>query len=137
MKMSTKTFCPAVVASVEEDSIAVKLEPLPDTPPGVEQYLTFFFPPGEPHRYSVGDNLTVVMTLSLGRKAFTPVYFLPLVVLVGSLLLLVTAGVEKGVAGVSSLGILALYYFILYIFRRKLKKATHYDVEGVVAAQQT
>jgi hypothetical protein len=94
---------------------------------GIREHLIIIFsedPASEDrqHRYVEGDKITVVETITLVRipKSLTPVYLLPVAVLVGSLLLLVLAGVNQGIAGLASLGILALYYLVLYRFRHKL-----------------
>lgn len=84
-----------------------------------------------PRRYVKGEKVTVVETQSRDKKPFTLIYLIPLAALVGSLLLLVSLGVAQGIAGATSLGILGLYYLVLYkFFRRKLhrKTRTHYSL---------
>ncbi|MDR3188974.1 MAG: SoxR reducing system RseC family protein, partial [Prevotellaceae bacterium] len=138
MKTTKKILREAVVEYVEEDGFIVGLKPTPDTWPGRKDHLIFVSSKsegegegeGEPHSHSVGDVITVVETQSLEKKSFSLVYLIPLVALVGSLLLQVSAGVAQGTAGASSLGILALYYPVLYVFRHKLYRATGYSIKN-------
>jgi sigma-E factor negative regulatory protein RseC len=81
--------------------------------------------------FEVGEQVNVVMRQSLGRKAVMLAYVMPLVVLVASLLLLFSAGVPEGTAGLLSLCILAVFYVALYLFRNKLDKEFSFDIEKI------
>ncbi|MDR2814118.1 MAG: SoxR reducing system RseC family protein [Prevotellaceae bacterium] len=119
----------AVVESVDEDGITVSLKSSPRSASAHGHSHLIYLSPDDLHCYSAGDNVTVVETQLPGQKAFTLVYLTPVAVLVGSLLLLLAAGLPKGAAGISSLGVLALYYLALYVFRRKLDKVSCFSVE--------
>jgi len=77
----------------------------------------------------VGEEVNVVMRQSLGRKAVMLAYVLPLVALVASLLILFSVGLPEGVAGLLSLGILAVFYSVLHLFRSKLDKEFNFNIE--------
>jgi len=81
--------------------------------------------------FEVGEQVNVVMKQSLGSKAVTLSYVMPLLVLVVSLLVLVSAGVPDGTAGLLSLCILAAFYAVLYLFRSKLDKEFSFDIEKI------
>ncbi len=83
----------------------------------------------ELQQFEVGEPVNVVMKQSLGRRAVMLAYILPLIVLVASLLILFSAGLPEGAAGLLSLGILALYYLALYLFRNKLDKEFNFELE--------
>jgi sigma-E factor negative regulatory protein RseC len=81
--------------------------------------------------FEVGETVNVVMNQSLGQKAVVLAYVLPLVVLVASLLALTSAGVSAGAAGLLSLGTLAVFYIVLYLFRSRLDKEFNFDIEKI------
>jgi sigma-E factor negative regulatory protein RseC len=83
--------------------------------------------------FSVGEAVNVVMRQSLGTKAVMLAYVLPLAALLASLLLLFSLGLPEGAAGLLSLGILALYYLALYLFRSKLNREFSFDIEKLPA----
>ena len=70
--------------------------------------------------YSVGDQVTVSVSRRMGFKAVFLAYVIPFVLLLVSLLVLVGQGVGEGASGLISLGILALYYMVLYLFRDRI-----------------
>jgi hypothetical protein len=123
----------------EGEGIIVGWNNAPDSKPdGIRNHLIVIFPKNPPaddrQRYAEGDKITVVKTITLERKSLTPIYLLPMT-LVGSLLLLLAAGATKGVAGVATLGILALYGLGLLLFRHKLYRETSYRYHLVDAPQ--
>lgn len=71
--------------------------------------------------HSVGDEVEVVLKASMGHKAVWIAYVVPLFVLVGALLGLVSAGVGEVVAGLSAIGAVAVYYGIVYLLRDTLR----------------
>ena len=72
--------------------------------------------------YSVGDSVQVGAKQSLGVVAVLLCYVVPLVVLVAALAVAVATGFSEGVAALISLGSIALYYAILYLFRGRISK---------------
>ncbi|MDR0712256.1 MAG: SoxR reducing system RseC family protein [Prevotellaceae bacterium] len=124
-----KIVYPATVERVEEEGIVVRLKLPPDDTEAWKANRLILLPPDLCRQYSEGEAVKVTKKESFGQKAFTPVYLLPVVALVGSLSLLILAGAPQGVAGLSSLGILALYYLALYMFRHRLDRVARYNVE--------
>lgn len=72
--------------------------------------------------YRKGQKVEVFMKRSLGLQAVFLGYFLPFLVLIAALILLLNFIPEQGTAALISLGILALYYVILYRVRDRLKR---------------
>jgi len=73
-------------------------------------------------RYNVspGDNVTVLMKRSMGYTALFLGYIIPLILLIFILIILISLSLPEAVAGLGSLGILGLYYLLLYSFRDRI-----------------
>ena len=67
----------------------------------------------------VGDEVVVALKASMGHKAVWLAYVVPLIVLVAGLFGGLRIFDELG-AGLFSIALVALYYLILYCFRKKL-----------------
>ena len=74
--------------------------------------------------YAVGDEVEVVLAAEMGLKAVLLAYFLPLVVLLGTVLGLMALGVGEVAAGLWGLAAVAVYYLVLWLFRGRLRN--HY-----------
>lgn len=71
--------------------------------------------------YNVGDEVEVVLKASMGFKAVWLSYFIPLLVLLAVILLLAAMGTGEVVAGLAGIAAVGIYYFVLWLFRAKLK----------------
>ena len=80
--------------------------------------------------YGVGDEVEVLLKASMGMKAVWLAYFIPLLIVVAVILGLVALGVGEVAAGVSGLGALAVYYFLLWLFRDRLKNEYIFTIKG-------
>lgn len=86
--------------------------------------------PTDPYgNYSVGDEVEVLLKASMGLKAVWLCYAIPLVVLLGTVVGLLSAGVEEAVAGLVGLAAIGLYYLLLYLFRNKLKNEYIFTIQ--------
>lgn len=72
--------------------------------------------------YKVGDTVLVVMKGSLGLKAIFLAYVVPLIVLMASILLFSLLHLHEAAVGLLSVGVTALYYIVLFIFRNRLSR---------------
>jgi sigma-E factor negative regulatory protein RseC len=72
-------------------------------------------------KYSVGEEIKVVLRQSHGIKALALGYVLPFFILLGTLISLTSLGFSEGLAGLVSLLSLAPYYLGLSFFRERLK----------------
>ena len=78
--------------------------------------------PTDPYAtYGVGDEVDLVLKASMGMKAVWLAYFIPLVVLLAVILGFIALGVGEVVAGVSGIGAVGIYYFLLWLFRDSLR----------------
>ena len=78
--------------------------------------------PADPYAsYRVGDEVEVVLKATMGMKAVWLAYFIPLLVLLAVILLLVALGVGEVAAGLAGIGAIAVYYFLLWLLRNRLR----------------
>lgn len=79
--------------------------------------------------YEKGEKVNVLLRRSLGFKALWISYLIPLIILLVLLLTLSAVGVKELLIGLSILVFLALYYFIVYLLRNKIKNEFIFIVE--------
>ena len=97
------------IAEVEEKIVEVKKDPK--------------------RHFEKGQEVTVTMRRSQGGKAVFLGYIMPFLLLLGVLLLVLTISENEGLAGISAVLILVPYYWLLYIYRDKLKKTFSFRIE--------
>ncbi len=71
--------------------------------------------------YELGEEVWVNMKKTMGLKAVTVAYAVPLIVLMAVLMGCILAGTSELVAGLSAIGAVALYYLVIYLLRSRLK----------------
>lgn len=71
--------------------------------------------------WQIGQEVDVCLKRGMGFKAVWLAYVIPVLVLLLILLLLVNVGLTEWLAGVCAIGATCLYYFVLWLFRNKLK----------------
>ena len=79
--------------------------------------------------YQVGETVNVVMRESMGTQAVWLAYVVPLMVLMAAILVFWLCQASELVMGLGALGILALYYVILFFFRNKISKIFTFSIE--------
>lgn len=79
--------------------------------------------------YSVGETVNVILKQSLGIQAIWIAYVVPLVLLVISLFVFSSLKMGDLNTGLFSLGVLALYYAGVFLFRKKLSKIFTFSIE--------
>lgn len=78
--------------------------------------------PTDPYnKHEVGDEVEVLLKASMGFKAVYLAYLVPLVILLACILGLMALGVGEVAAGLSGLAAVAVYYFLLWLFRGRLQ----------------
>ena len=76
----------------------------------------------DPQRsFEIGEQVSVTMKKSLGSYAVLLGYILPFFLLMGVLILVLFVTDNEGVAGLSGILILIPYYWLLYIYRSRIK----------------
>ena len=87
--------------------------------------------PTDPYApYQVGDEVQVVLKATMGMKAVWIAYFLPLVVLLAVALGLIALGVGEVVAGLAGIGAVALYYFVVWLLRDRLRNEYVFSIQA-------
>lgn len=71
--------------------------------------------------YELGEEVWVILKRTMGLKAVWVAYALPLLVLVAVLLAASACGAGELVAGLCGIGAVALYYFVIFLLRNRLK----------------
>ena len=78
--------------------------------------------PTDPYAYhKVGDEVEVMTKMSMGLKAVWISYVVPLAVLMILILTLSTVLESQVVCGLSAIGGVALYYFVIWLLRDRLQ----------------
>jgi len=82
--------------------------------------------------YQVGETVNVVMAPTMGTQAVWFAYVIPLMVLMASIGVFSLCGAGEVLMGLGSLGIVALYYLGVYLFRNKISKIFIFSIEKQV-----
>jgi len=78
--------------------------------------------------YTPGERVEIISNESQGFRAVFLAYVLPLVLMVTVLVFVSNATDNEVIAAFGALIILTSYYFILYIYRKKLMKSLKFDI---------
>ena len=79
--------------------------------------------------YQVGERVNVVMSAAMGTQAIWIAYVVPLLVLMASILVFSLCGAGEVAMGLGSLGIVAIYYLGVFLFRNKISKIFIFSIE--------
>jgi len=79
-------------------------------------------------RFKVGEKVSVNMEESMGMRAVWLVYAIPAVILVTFLLYLQHLGVDELTIGLSVIGAIAVYFVILFLFRKKIGRHFNFTI---------
>lgn len=69
-----------------------------------------------------GEQVTLEMEEQLGTKAVLFGYFYPFLVVLFTLIVLTSLGINEGISGLISVGVLVPYYFVLFLMKDRFKK---------------
>lgn len=87
--------------------------------------------PTDPYAsYGVGDEVELVLKASMGMKAVWLAYVVPLLILLAVILGLFALGVGEVVAGLAGIAAVGVYYFLLWLFRNRLKNEYVFTIKG-------
>ena len=82
--------------------------------------------------YAVGEEVMISVSESMGMKAATWAYIIPFFIILGSLLVMrLVFNLSEHIAGLSSLGLVVLYYVGLWIFRRRIEKEIVFKIRKI------
>jgi sigma-E factor negative regulatory protein RseC len=76
----------------------------------------------EDKELKAGDKVLLEMESSLGPRAVLLGYFYPFLLVLASLIITTSIGMDQGISAIISVGLLIPYYTLLYLFRNKMKK---------------
>ena len=79
--------------------------------------------------YRVGDEVTVVASSGKGLLAVVFAYIIPALVAVAAVAVMLSAGANELVSSAVAIALVAVYYFVLYLFRSKLNKKFTFSIE--------
>ena len=78
--------------------------------------------------YFPGEQVEIITNKSQGFRALFLAYLIPLILMVSALVVLLNSTNNEVVSAMGSLLVLALYYFILFLFRHYLKKTLKFSI---------
>lgn len=81
--------------------------------------------------YRVGDAVMVGVRKRIGGRAVLIAYVGTLVVLVGVLVVATAMGLNEGLAVVVTLGAVAAYYGVLWLFRKKIEHTIQFTITQI------
>jgi sigma-E factor negative regulatory protein RseC len=84
-----------------------------------------------PEAFSMDEEVMISVSKGMGMKAVTLAYIVPFFVLLGSLLVMTETGVSEATAGLTALGVTAVYYLFLYIFRNKIEREIIFKIHKI------
>ncbi len=81
--------------------------------------------------YSVGEEVIIGVSEVMGMKAAVYAYIIPFFILLGSLIVTTQLGWGEVAAGLSSLGIMCLYYVGLWFMRSRIEKEIVFKIRKI------
>lgn len=79
--------------------------------------------------YSVGEEVMVLLKASLGMTAVFLAYVLPLLLLVAAIIVMPSIGLGELTTGLAAIGVVAVYYVVLFMFRGKLDRIYSFSIK--------
>lgn len=79
--------------------------------------------------FIIGQPVKVSMTARQGGKAAVYAYLIPALLMIFTILIISGFSLEDWVAAVAGIGVAAVYYFILFLFKGKISQKFKYEVE--------
>ena len=79
--------------------------------------------------FIVGQPVSIIMNATQGNKAALFAYFIPAFLLVAIIVILSNLSVKEWLAALVGIGVIAVYYLVLYFFRNKLKDSFTYEIK--------
>lgn len=78
--------------------------------------------------FIVGQPVSIIMNASQGNKAALFAYFIPAFLLVAIIVILSNLLVKEWLAALIGIGVIAIYYLILYFFKNQLRDEFTYEI---------
>jgi sigma-E factor negative regulatory protein RseC len=114
---------------VEDACTGCKAKGLCGVDEGNKRFVTVYEPLAQ--YYTVGEEVMVGVSETMGMKAATYAYIIPFFILLGVLLLTLHIGWSETSAGLTSLGVMSLYYVVLFFFRSRIEKEIVFKIRKI------
>ena len=124
----TEIFPDAIQVTIRSESACGGCSVRKQCAMGESEDKTLAIPSAQASCFEKGETVEVVTEQAMGIKAVVWAYVLPFLSVMTALLVLLQAGAGELVSGLTSLGILALYYCVLYLLRPRLEKEITFKV---------
>ena len=85
-------------------------------------------PKPDDKEFIVGQPVKIVMNTKQGNKAAVFAYLIPALLMIAMIVTLSNLNIKEWIAAIAGIGIVAIYYLILYFFRDKLRNEFKYDI---------
>ncbi|MBR6438962.1 MAG: SoxR reducing system RseC family protein [Bacteroidales bacterium] len=85
-------------------------------------------PKPEDKEFIVGQPVSINMNTKQGNKAALFAYFIPAFLMVAIIMILSNLSVKEWLSALIGIGVVAVYYVILYFFRDKLRNEFTYEI---------
>lgn len=85
-------------------------------------------PKPEDKEFIVGQPVSIIMNSSQGNKAALFAYFIPAFLLVAIIVILSNLSIKEWLSALVGIGVIAIYYLILYFFKNKLRDEFKYEI---------
>ena len=85
--------------------------------------------PKPQQQFEPGEHVEVFMSQSLGSLAVLYSYILPFVLMISIMIAEYYSGVSEPIIGLTIVVFLAVYFFSLYVFRKKLKRKFTFSIK--------
>lgn len=79
--------------------------------------------------HQVGDEVTVVASSGKGLLAVVFAYITPALVAVAAIAVMLSVGANELVSSLVAIALVAVYYFVLYLFRSKLNRTFVFGIK--------
>lgn len=79
--------------------------------------------------YHVGDEVTVSASSGKGLLAVVLGYVIPAIVAVAAIAVMLSVGANELISSLAAIALIAVYYFVLYLFRSKLNKTFVFGIK--------
>lgn len=79
--------------------------------------------------HEVGDEVNLILKATAGLKAVWLAYAVPVVLLMLTILLMIKTGFGELTSALTGLGVVVLWYFVLWLFRKKLRNEYVFKIE--------
>jgi sigma-E factor negative regulatory protein RseC len=97
---------------------------------GNRRFVSVYEPMAE--YFTVGEEVMIGVSEVMGMKAALWAYIVPFFILLGGLLLTTHLGWGEVASGLSSLGVMCLYYVVLWVFRSRVEKEIVFKIRKIV-----